>query len=435
MINILVHRRRAGGWLDRPTHRMSSVRVTAVLCVILVAACSKYVPPTSGTVDFHSRAETQTDGQVSVTAVVLSAEDIKKAFGAPLLENDIQPVWLRIENHDDREYFLMALAADPNYFSPSEAAWKSRRFGEGGTEAKMKYFRDQAVPVVFLPKSEASGFLYTNFDPGAKAFAVELVGEGIIRRFEFVQEVPGFVADYTRSKPESRYSPTELQNLDIDGLRSYLESLPCCVLGADRKSPGDPLNLVVVGTGRHALATFVRQGWDMTETVRIGSAWQTMRSALFGSRYRTSPVSSLYLFDRPQDIALQKARASVDERNHLRLWRAPVNFEGTPVWVGQISRDIGLKLSGKAIVTHKIDPAVDEARFYALMDIAASQYLGQAGYAKGVGHAPATAPRYNYTEDPYFTDGLRLVLFISEKPMTYEKIQWLDWESLPVDAR
>ena len=64
-------------------------------------------------------------------------------------------------------------------------------------------------------------------------------------------------------------------------------------------------------------------------------------SSVFGRRYRTSPVSPLYVFDRPQDFALQKARKTVDERNHLRLWRAPVDFEGKPVWVGQLSRDIG----------------------------------------------------------------------------------------------
>jgi hypothetical protein len=31
------------------------------------------------------------------------------------------------------------------------------------------------------------------------------------------------------------------------------------------------------------------------------------------------------------------------------------------VWVGQISRDIGVKFSRKIFVTHKVDPAVDKA--------------------------------------------------------------------------
>ena len=72
---------------------------------------------------------------------------------------------------------------------------------------------------------------------------------------------------------------------------------------------------------------------------------------------------------------MQKARGSVDERNHLRLWLAPVTFRGEDVWVGQISRGIGIKLSSKTVVTHKIDPIIDEARYYLVVDLAASQSL------------------------------------------------------------
>ncbi len=162
------------------------------------------------------------------------------------------------------------------------------------------------------------------------------------------------------------------------------------------------------------LATLVRRGWDLTETIRRGTAWRTVASSLFGWKYRTSPVSPLYVFDRPQDIALQKARGSVDERNHLRLWFTPVTLDGENVWVGQISRDIGVKFSSKTFVTHKIDPVVDEARLYVTLDIAASQSLQAMGYTEGVGYSDRDAPRYNYTKDPFYTDGLRVVIFLSE---------------------
>jgi hypothetical protein len=206
------------------------------------------------------------------------------------------------------------------------------------------------------------------------------------------------------------------------------------VLGGDRETPGDPLNLVVVGDGYHLLATFVRRGWDLTETIGAGSSLRTAMSSVFGSSYRTSPVSPLYVFDRPQDFALQKARETVDERNHLRLWLAPVTHRGAQVWVGQVSRDIGVKLSRKTIVTHKVDPVVDEARLYVLMDLAASQYLGQSGFAKGVGPAASAEPRFNYTDDPYFTDGLRLVAFLNEDALAFDEIVWLEWERVPLDV-
>jgi hypothetical protein len=155
----------------------------------------------------------------------------------------------------------------------------------------------------------------------------------------------------------------------------------------------------------------------------------TIRSSLFGVRYRTSPVSPLYLDARRQDIALQKARGSVDQRNHLRLWLTALKYQGNHVWMGQISRDIGVKLSSKTITTHKIDPDVDETRDYLVQDILLSGALARVGYVRGVGYARPEVPRYNYTLDPYFTDGLRAVLFLSGDYVSPDDLELLRWES------
>ena len=399
-----------------------------LIAIMLINGCSSYSPPTSIPTDFISRAKSQREGSVGVSAVVLSEEESKQAFAADLAKNDIQPIWLKVENGSKQELLLMLISLDRDYFSPSEAAWISRSFGERRSDEKMQYFYEEHIPLSIPPGITASGYVYTNFDPGVKVFAVQLFGDHKIYNFDFVLPVPGFRADYMERDPDSLYPPDEIRNLDLDGLRAYLLALPCCALGGDRQTPGDPINLVIVGEGKHVLSTLVRRGWDLTETVDTGTAVRTAISSLFGSRYRTSPVSPLYLFDRSQDAALQKARASVDERNHLRLWRAPVNFEGIPVWVGQISRDIGVKLSSKTVVTHKIDPVVDEARTYVGLDLLVSQYLEQVGFVGGVGLSNRTAPSFNYTNDPYYTDGLRIVLFLIENPVAYDEIIWLDWE-------
>jgi hypothetical protein len=286
---------------------------------------------------------------------------------------------------------------------------------------------------VIAPHSTVSGYVYTNLDPGAKAFAVELFGEQDVRSFGFVQAVPGFELDYMRVDFHRLYRPGEIRDMELEELRQYLGQLPCCVLGGDKKTPGDPLNLVIVGNGLHVLATLVRQGWDLTETKRSDTVWRTIASSLFGAKYRTSPVSPLYLFGRPQDFALQKTRGTVDERNHLRLWLAPVTQKGRDVWVGQISRDIGVRFSSKTLVTHKVDPIIDEARMYISLDIASSQSLQAVGYVKGVGYSDRQSPRYNYTEDPYYTDGLRVVLILGEAHHPLDGIDYLPWE--PVTAR
>lgn len=257
---------------------------------------------------------------------------------------------------------------------------------------------------------------------------VFLVGEGDLRSFEFAQLVPGFEADFMSVALRHPYEEQKVQDLDLEGLRTYLEQLPCCVLGGDRKSAGDPLNLVFVGESRHVLATLVRRGWDLTETMRRDTAWRTIASSVFRSSYRTSPVSRLYMFGRPQDIALQKTRRTVNERNHLRLWLAPVTLDGKSVWVGQISRDIGVRFTSKTVVTHKIDRFVDEARQYITLDVAASQSMRAFAYVNGVGYSDRDAPRFNYTNDPFYTDGQRVVLILGETRLPLDNIEFLRWE-------
>jgi hypothetical protein len=79
------------------------------------------------------------------------------------------------------------------------------------------------------------------------------------------------------------------------------------------------------------------------------------------------------------DVRMSPSRrlvGRIHERNHLRLWLAPVKFRGKLVWVGQISRDIGVRFTRKTIVTHKIDPDVDETRGFLVQDLWYSQGLG-----------------------------------------------------------
>jgi hypothetical protein len=55
------------------------------------------------------------------------------------------------------------------------------------------------------------------------------------------------------------------------------------------------------------------------------------------------------------------------------------------------------------------------------------------GYVDGVGPAPPDEPRQNYTEDPCFTDGLRVVLLLDEQHVPVDRLDMLSWES-PVEG-
>jgi hypothetical protein len=153
-------------------------------------------------------------------------------------------------------------------------------------------------------------------------------------------------------------------------------------------------------------------------------------SALSGERYPYAPISPLYLYGRPQDLALQKARDNIHQRNHLRLWLSPMRYHDKLVWVGQISRDIGTRFTihSPYLTTHKIDPDVDEARTALQEDMVYSQSLTALGLVKGVGTATRNEPRRNLTTDPYYTDGLRGVLIFDIHSTAITDIQFLPWE-------
>ncbi|HSP18463.1 MAG TPA: LssY C-terminal domain-containing protein, partial [Myxococcaceae bacterium] len=155
------------------------------------------------------------------------------------------------------------------------------------------------------------------------------------------------------------------------------------------------------------------------------------KSFLLGSVYRYSPVSPLYAFGRFQDLAAQKARNSIHQRNHIRIWLTGLEYRGRPVWLGQISRDIGVRWTLKTwnLTTHKIDPDVDEARLGLVEDMLYSQALVQFGFVKGPDPAPPSRPHRNLTGDPFFTDGLRAVMLFERRPIALGQTEIFEWET------
>ena len=96
--------------------------------------------------------------------------------------------------------------------------------------------------------------------------------------------------------------------------------------------------------------------------------------------------------------------------------------------MGQISRDIGVRFTtgSPILMTHKIDPDVDEARVSLLQDLLASGFVQRFTVVGGVRRADFDHPRKNLTGDPYFTDGFRLVLFLSETSVPLDHVEVLE---------
>jgi len=66
-----------------------------------------------------------------------------------------------------------------------------------------------------------------------------------------------------------------------------------------------------------------------------------------------------------------------------------------------------------------------------MQDMFYSQSLRRFAFAKGVGAATPENPRVNFTGDPYWTDGLRLVMWLSEVPVSYQRVENERWQPAP----
>ncbi|NNJ79515.1 MAG: hypothetical protein HKP19_09675 [Xanthomonadales bacterium] len=402
-----------------------------MLILLLVAACASQpeAPPPSPESDYTDRVRTQSARGIEVSAAVPSADETSRIFQQDLYRENIQPVWLKIVNRRSEPITFLPVGLDPQYYSPLEAAnLQSADDDDVPPESLLnRLFLDQKITLSVVPGDTLSGFIYTRLDEGTKAFNVDFAWDGDFETFTFFIPVPGLAIDHYEVDWENLYSKDEFLDLNAPDLIEVLEGFACCVRDKAGENTGDPLNLVVIGHPRDVYVAFMRAGWDETEVVTRASAWKTFRSFVGGGEYRYSPVSSLYVFDRPQDVAFQKARDNIHQRNHLRLWMSRARYQGLPVWIGQISRDIGVRFTRKTITTHKIDPDVDETREYLLEDLAYSQALRKVGYVKGVGEVSIDQPRGNLTGDPWFTDGYRLVLWVTSVPTPISAVESLDW--------
>ena len=103
-----------------------------------------------------------------------------------------------------------------------------------------------------------------------------------------------------------------------------------------------------------------------------------------------------------------------------------MRYLGKPVWVGAISRDIGVKftLTTWYMTTHKIDPNLDDSRDYLLADLMETQKISKYGFIENKTLTSAKGPRKNLTNDPYFTDDKRLAFELSTEDSPLKTFGW-----------
>lgn len=405
----------------------------AVWIVLLLGACATYQPETVDVQDSPAEVMTKTSGDVTVSTTILSDSLAEQLYGVDLREVGLQAIWLRIENRSEHAFWLLVSALDANYYAPNEAA--ALFFGKLADEDEQRAshrFQELGIDLKSTPGSVNEGYVLTPRVEGGRFVVVALAGNQRLLKYGFAITLPDGDFDFEGLDPDTIYADRQLPDLEQEQLRQSIEALPCCAMNKDGNRAGDPLNLVVIGNAGEVLAAMARAGWSFTHRIDLKTVERMLGAAVSGASYSVAPVSPLWFMGRQHDLALQRARGTISQRNHLRLWLAPFRHEGRSVWAGQISRDIGVKMTthSPTLTTHVIDPNVDESREHLLQSLMVAGTVGRFAFAGGGPATTPSSPSLNLTDDPFFTDGLRLVLFISRSLDTpVEEIEFLEWRN------
>ena len=382
------------------------------LSLFILCACSTrpYHSPVFDAATFAKQSETKAIDDVHVTVAVAGAAQTREIFGLPLYDNGMQPVWLQVENKSAQDLRFAPVGTDRFYFSPLEVAWKYRGGYTKEAQQQMERSLHEAAMARYIPAGETrSGFVFTHASNGAKSFNIDLFGVGVTYNFTYLMNVPGFVADHSRVDFETIYPADEVRKVDENQLRESLVELGCCALNEDGTNSDYAINVSLLAGGLDLLYALLRANWSETDA-------QT-----------ASEMEALYFYGRKPDARFRYGGRQNDGYYTLRLWLAPITFEGTPVWVGQINQVIDYDW-----LSPSEDPDVDHARNFLLQNLWYAQALDTFGWLSGGAVVPVESHWLTSAPIGYFSDGYIGVFWVSGTPMSLMETRSRDWEQLPL---
>ena len=370
-----------------------------------------------------ARAESQEHGLFKVRASVPSDEEAKRLFGIPLSDRGIQAVWLEATNNAPERARVVPYSIDNGYFPPHEVAYMYRkRFSKQGWLDMEQRFYEMSMPRHIAPGATETGWVFTHVTEGTKAFNLDIfyTGETTARNehFTFFIEVPGFTPDHADIDFRSLYPPEEVHDVDFDGFRALLQEIPCCTTNKEGSGQGQPVNIVLVATGRDLLQSLLRAGWNE-------SIYERNQNYLEATEY---------LFGRPPDAIFRKGRggtAFAPNRNEMGVWLAPILVNGKPVWMAQVKHAIGRRFEiGEMFLSIRLDPDVDDGRNYLLQNLWYSQSLEMFAQSASGKEVPRENPIPDFKGSPFFADGYRFVMWVSGDTVGLDEAKMLDWDDV-----
>lgn len=356
----------------------------------------------------RSRAVSEEIKGVRLSATVLSRKDSMRMLGVKLDKEDVQPIWIEVNNSTDQVLWLLQSGTDPDIFSPREVAWPYHRMFSSKNNTRLdEYFTSLVFQNPIAPQSTRSGIIFTNPYYDIRLLNVDLLGRGDLFPFTLFLPIPDDPNKAHAQSIASRMASQTAENYqDGQSFRTRLEQLPCCASSSDGTTSGDPINVILVGNFEDIGAATVRRGFRIT---------------------RFAFDNDQYLYGRPPDVVIRKSSQNGAPAIWLRGWAAPFRYQGKAVILAQAGRPIGGRFIKTKASEQMLHPNVDEIRNFLIGDMMYSGGLDKLGFVTGVGKVNRDKPKPSLNGASYYTDGLRVVMFFVTRPRTISDIKILDW--------
>jgi len=162
----------------------------------------------------------------------------------------------------------------------------------------------------------------------------------------------------------------------------------------------DPVNIAIVCRSERQLVRIMNEaGWMVADKVTVRSMLRMSWATIWNKPYPTAPFSSLYLFDRRQDIGFQIQEGNPPtprHRHHVRFWRLRKEdpmitvhqtyweklFHGfvqgrREIWIGAATHDVApfAFRTRNLQITHQIDSDTTRERDFILASLKATGKL------------------------------------------------------------
>ena len=141
---------------------------------------------------------------------------------------------------------------------------------------------------------------------------------------------------------------------------------------------------------------------------------------------------SSYYFERPPDAIFRKGRESRKQDSiELAVWLSPVSVDGAPVWVVSVTHAIGRLFEiGEFFFGIRFDPDTNNGRNYVLQDLWYGRSLESYAWSQTGKVVPETDPVDDFNGNVWFSDGYRLVLWLSGEPVDLKVAKDRHWDAI-----